>query len=309
MSWHQHSAAHFAVLTADNAFSIFSIRQLSTPEQLFKISPLSPTATFSLVDLALEDSSSGAREMVAFTFGSTCGWDPLMVYCMTRCFVKINSIHVRHQHTEIPISGRKLNIQERQFTEPNSIPTEHHVAVLQHHCTDVIIIFHTCHAVFPHNSLHTSSDNCMPQPNTFSSTTFNSVVCRSGEVYSLGPIAPFGCLLRTSAVLALKRDSQDDPATLEWLQAATGRTEVGLPLPQLLEKDMWRVSSTVVVQPHSLPGRVLALKVPPPPPPPLPLCSHDCSPVRTLMQCTCTCCMKQQPRVVVVVVALHSLQT
>jgi hypothetical protein len=77
----------------------------------------------------------------------------------------------------------------------------------------------------------------------------------------LGPIAPFGSLLHTSAVLALKRDSQDDPAVLEWLQVATGRSEVALPLPQLLEKDMWRVSSTVVIQPHSLPGRVVALKV------------------------------------------------
>lgn len=80
-------------------------------------------------------------------------------------------------------------------------------------------------------------------------------------MYSLGPIAPFGSLLRTSAVLALKRDSQDDPATLEWLQVATGRPEVALPLQQLLEKDMWRVSSTVAVQPHSVPGRVVALKV------------------------------------------------
>lgn len=72
-------------------------------------------------------------------------------------------------------------------------------------------------------------------------------------------------MLRTSAVLALKRDAQDDPATLEWLQVATGRSEVALPLTQLLEKDMWRVSSTVIVQPHSVPGCVVALKVPLPP--------------------------------------------
>lgn len=85
VSWHQHSASHFAVLTGDNAFSVFSIRQLSTPEQLFKICPLSPTATFSLVELALEEHSSGPQELVAFTFGSTCGWDPLIVYLTTRC--------------------------------------------------------------------------------------------------------------------------------------------------------------------------------------------------------------------------------
>ena len=86
VSWHQHSAAHFAVLTSDNAFSVFSIRQLSTPEQILKICPLSPTANLAnLANLALEDHNSGPQELVAFTFGSTCGWDPLMVYFSTRC--------------------------------------------------------------------------------------------------------------------------------------------------------------------------------------------------------------------------------
>lgn len=74
----------------------------------------------------------------------------------------------------------------------------------------------------------------------------------------------------------MKRDAQDDPATLEWLQVATGRSEVALPLTQLLEKDMWRVSSTVIVQPHSVPGCVVALKVPPPPFPPTDILSIQC---------------------------------
>jgi hypothetical protein len=84
VEWHLHSPSHFAVLTADNAFSIFSIRQLSTAEQLFKINPLRPAATLSLESLMLEDRGGGPQEMASFAFGSTCGWDPLMVYFMTR---------------------------------------------------------------------------------------------------------------------------------------------------------------------------------------------------------------------------------
>lgn len=103
----------------------------------------------------------------------------------------------------------------------------------------------------------------------FNAKLVSAYVCRCGAVYSLGPIAPFGCQLHTSAVLSLKRYCQDDPATLEWLREATGHGEIMLPLPQLLEKDMWRVSSMVVVQPHSLPGRVLALKVTQPLPNPM----------------------------------------
>jgi hypothetical protein len=72
------------MLTSDNAFSIFSIRQLSTPEQLFKINPLRPSA-LSLSALTIEDSSEGAHELVAFAFGSTIAWDPVMVYFISRC--------------------------------------------------------------------------------------------------------------------------------------------------------------------------------------------------------------------------------
>lgn len=85
MAWHPHSASHFATLTSDNAFCVFSIRQLSTPEQLFKINPLRPCA-LSISALSVEDSCmEGPQELVAFSFGSAAAWDPLMVYFMTRC--------------------------------------------------------------------------------------------------------------------------------------------------------------------------------------------------------------------------------
>lgn len=83
VSWHPHSQAHFAVLTSDNAFSIFRVHQPTTPEQLFKISPPRSIPT-SLSILSLENAPSDELAFVAFTVGSVHAWDPLMVYLLTR---------------------------------------------------------------------------------------------------------------------------------------------------------------------------------------------------------------------------------
>eukprot|EP00892_Ulva_mutabilis_P008180 jgi/Ulvmu1/5734/UM245_0002.1 len=168
VSWHAHSLSHFAVLTSDNAFSIFSLHQPSTPEQLFKINPMgSMRAQFSI--LSLEAASSDPLAFVSFAFGSVHAWDPLLVYLMAR----------------------------------------------------------------------------------------------SGAVYTLGPVAPFGMQLSAAAVLALKDACQDDPAVLTWLQAATESAEVAAPRQALLQKDFWRVASSQLrIAPHHTPGRVAALQGP-----------------------------------------------
>lgn len=84
VAWHPHSAAHFAMLTSDNAFSIFTLRQPSTPEQLFKINPPgSLPAQLSI--LSLEAPTSDPLTFCGFAIGSVHAWDPILVYLLTRC--------------------------------------------------------------------------------------------------------------------------------------------------------------------------------------------------------------------------------
>lgn len=87
--------------------------------------------------------------------------------------------------------------------------------------------------------------------------------CRSGKVFRLCPVAPFGMPLPSMLVRQQLRPGDDTPAAiLRWLQEATGNAELGAPAAELRQRDFWRdVNAEHVVQRHSLQGVELALVV------------------------------------------------
>lgn len=87
--------------------------------------------------------------------------------------------------------------------------------------------------------------------------------CRQGDIYYICPVVPFGMKIPMLLIRkSLRPDDATPEAVLRWLQEVSGTRELGAPLQQVKELQLWRdTNQTVEVVPHALPDTSLALQV------------------------------------------------